>query len=176
MESVLLSGFNVLVGRIYDATGSRGAWTIVMGAAALSLLIGMVALIFAPTYMNRVEEGLMSVSGSGLFDSIRRFWYSLDGSEIAYNLLPSFHCINSTICWLGVRGRPELPRWFRIYTFITMILIFFSTVFVKQHYVLDIVSGIAVALIAYGTAKKYHLGRIVDRLCGEKGSAPQTGS
>jgi len=135
-----------------------------LAAAALSLLAGMLVLVFVPTYMDRVKEGLMTVSGTGVFDRIRRFWYSLDGSEIAYNLMPSFHCINSTMCWLGVCGRKELPGWFRIYSFVTMILIFLSTLFVKQHYFADVISGIAIAVLAFAVCKRFHWGRAVSRI------------
>ncbi len=91
---------------------------------------------------------------------MRLFWYSLDGSETAYNLLPSFHCINSTLCYLGVTGRRELPKWFRVYSLVTTLLIFVSTVYVKQHYVLDIVAGVALAAVAYSLCKKYHWGKL----------------
>ena len=39
VQSILLSLFNVGVGKVYDLAGSRGAWTIVMTAAGLSLLL-----------------------------------------------------------------------------------------------------------------------------------------
>jgi MFS family permease len=41
-QGTLLSLFDVGVGKVYDIAGSRGAWTIVMGAAALSLLLNLV--------------------------------------------------------------------------------------------------------------------------------------
>lgn len=40
-QGILLSLFNVGVGKVYDLTGSRGAWTIVMTAAGLSLLLAL---------------------------------------------------------------------------------------------------------------------------------------
>ena len=45
LQGTLISLFNVAVGKIYDLAGSRGAWTVVMTAAALSLLLS-VRLIF----------------------------------------------------------------------------------------------------------------------------------
>ena len=139
-----------------------------MAACLVSCLAGIVVLAFFPTYMNRVTEGLYEVSENpSIFEQLRQFWYSLDGSEMAYNLLPSFHCINSTLCYLGVAGRKEIPLWVRIYSFITTLLIFASTVFVKQHYVLDIVTGVALAAIVYFLCKKFHWGRMfapVERL------------
>lgn len=40
-QGILLSLFNVAVGKVYDLTGSLGAWTIVMTAAGLSLLLSL---------------------------------------------------------------------------------------------------------------------------------------
>ncbi len=132
-----------------------------MAANLIACAAGTLALAFFPTYMDRVAEGLYDVpENPDFFDKLRLFWYSLDGSEMAYNLLPSFHCINSTLCYLGVAGRKEIPVWYRVYSLVISLLIFASTVYVKQHYVLDVVTGIALAVPIYFLSKKYHLGRM----------------
>lgn len=136
-----------------------------MAANVVACLTGMIVLILFPTYMNRVSEGLYRISENpGFLEKLRQFWYSLDGSEIAYNLLPSFHCINSTLCYLGVAGRRELPLWFRVYSLITTLIIFASTLFVKQHYFLDVPTGIAISVIAFLLCKRFHWGRMFEPL------------
>lgn len=130
-----------------------------LAAYLFACLAGMLILAFAPTYMDRVAEGLY-LPRSGFFARLMRFWYSLDGSEMAYNLFPSFHCLNSTVSYLAVAGRKEVPRWYRVYSLILTILIYASTVLVKQHYVADIFGGIAVAVIAFVLCKRLHAGRI----------------
>jgi len=140
-----------------------------LASCLFSCAAGILVLAFFPTYMDRIAEGLYeAVENPTVFDKLRLFWYSLDGSAMAYNLLPSFHCINSTICYLGVARRREIPGWFRIYSFITMLLIFAATLFVKQHYFLDVLAGAALAVIVFFLCKKFHWGRIftpVERLC-----------
>lgn len=132
-----------------------------MAANLVACVTGTLALAFLPTYMDRVAEGLYEISENPtFFEKLRQFWYSLDGSAMAYNLLPSFHCINSTLCYLGVAGRKEIPLWFRIYSLLTSLLIFASTVFVKQHYVLDVITGIALAALVYALCKIFHWGRM----------------
>ena len=132
-----------------------------MAAILVACVAGMLVLAFFPTYMDRVAEGLFVVpQNPTIFDKLRMFWYSLDGSKMAYNLLPSFHCLNSTLCYLGVARRKEIPLWFRIYSLVITILIYASTVYVKQHYVLDIVTGVLLAVIAYFICKKFHWGRM----------------
>ena len=151
-----------------------------MAANVVAGAAGVLALAFFPTYMDRVAEGLYVVPvNPTVFDRLRMFWYSLDGSEMAYNLLPSFHCINSTLCYLGVAGRREIPVWFRVYSFVTTFLIFASTMYVKQHYFLDVVTGIALALAAYFLCKKFHWGRMfrpVERLYAAWKAKKQTDS
>ena len=132
-----------------------------MAANLVACIAGMLALAFLPTYMDRIAEGLYAVpENPNFFDKLRLFWYSLDGSAMAYNLLPSFHCINSTLCYLGVAGRREIPLWYRIYSFLLTLLIFASTLYVKQHYFLDVIAGIALAAIAYFLSKRFRLGRM----------------
>ena len=132
-----------------------------MAANLAACLAGVLVLAFFPTYMDRVAEGLfVAPADPTVFDRLRMFWYSLDGSEMAYNLLPSFHCLNSTLCYLGVAGRKEIPVWFRAYSFVTTLLIYASTVCVKQHYFLDIITGVTFAAAAYYVCKKYHWGRM----------------
>jgi len=132
-----------------------------MAAILVACAAGMIVLAFFPTYMDRVAEGLFAVpENPTVFDKLRMFWYSLDGSEMAYNLLPSFHCLNSTLCYLGVAGRKEIPSWYRIYSLVVTILIYASTLCVKQHYVPDVVTGILLAVIAFAICKKFHWGRM----------------
>ena len=90
-----------------------------MAATLFACVLGTISLALFPTYMNREAEGLYEISENPtFFENLRLFWYSMDGSKMAYNLLPSFHCINSTLCYLGVTGRKEIPLWFRIYSLI----------------------------------------------------------
>ena len=126
----------------------------------LACIFGVVILVFVPTYMDRVAEGLLDTSRKGFLPALMRFWYSLDGGEMAFNLFPSFHCINSTVSYLGVCGRKEVPLWFRIYSLVVTVLIYASTLFVKQHFIADVIAGIAVALIAFFICKKFKAGRV----------------
>lgn len=121
-----------------------------LSAYCLSMLLGAVVLIFAPTYMDRVAEGLQNPEMHGFGVRLMQFWYSLDGGDMAYNLLPSVHCVNSTISYLGVAGRPEIPKWYRGYSLVMTLLIYASTLFVKQHFVPDVFAGIGVALVSWG--------------------------
>ena len=133
-------------------------------AYLIACVVGGLILVFVPTYMDRVAEGLWTRPQDNFLEKLLHFWYSLDGSERAYNLFPSFHCINSTICYLAVAGRKEVPLWFRVYSLVIAVMIFAATLFVKQHYLIDVVSGILIASVAFAAAKRWHLGKMFDPL------------
>lgn len=125
----------------------------------LSCAVGATVIVFLPTYMDRVEEGLYELKGFG--SKLLSFWYSLDGGERAYNLFPSFHCINSTVSYLGVMGQKEIPKSYRVYSLIITVLIYISTVTVKQHYVLDVIGGIAIAVLCYAVCVKANVAKFI---------------
>ncbi len=135
-----------------------------LAAYLIACVVGGLILVFVPTYMDRVAEGLWTRPQDNFLEKLLHFWYSLVGSERAYNLFPSFHCINSTICYLAVAGRKEVPLWFRVYSLVIAVMIFAATLFVKQHYLIDVVSGILIASVAFATAKRWHLGKMFDPL------------
>lgn len=134
---------------------------------SLAYLIGFLFFVFLPTCMDRSREGLMEVaSRPGLFNWLLSIIYGADGSGMAFNLFPSYHCLISLYCYLGVRKQPEISKGFRIYSLIMTVLICLSTVFTKQHYVLDIAGGLGISLLCYwlvgiwDPGKKYETGNL----------------
>ena len=74
------------------------------------------------------------------------------------NLLPSIHCMNSWFCYIAVRGRKDIPCWYRIFSFVFAWLIALSTVLIRQHVVVDIAAGFLLAEAMwqfYGKMKYY---------------------
>ena len=112
----------------------------------LAYLIGFLIFFLMPTYMDRAREGLMNhAAGHGIFNWMLNVIYSADGSEKAFNLFPSFHCMISAYCYLGIMNQPEVTKGYRIYTLVFAVIIVLSTLFTKQHYFIDCVGGIALA-------------------------------
>lgn len=70
----------------------------------------------------------------------------------------------STLSYLGVMRRKEIPLWFRIYSLVTALLIYCSVVFTKQHYVVDIFGGIAIALVFYFLSTRFQWGRVWEQI------------
>ncbi|MBQ9815230.1 MAG: phosphatase PAP2 family protein [Lachnospiraceae bacterium] len=121
----------------------------IIGLSA-AYLIGFLIFVLMPTYMDRNAEGLMAIAAQpGIFNKLLGIIYGADGSGLAFNLFPSYHCLISLYCYLGVRKQPEISKGFRIYSLVMTILICLSTVFTKQHYFIDIFGGLAISIICY---------------------------
>ncbi len=126
----------------------------IIGLSA-AYIVGFLIFIFAPTYMDRVAEGLMDAAAKpGLFNQLLAIVYSSDGSNLAFNLFPSYHCLISLYCYLGIRKQPEISKGFRVYSLVMTVLICMSTVFTKQHYAIDIVGGLSISIICYLVVRK----------------------
>lgn len=68
--------------------------------------------------------------------------YQIDSAD---NLFPSIHCLTSWFCYIGIRGRKELPRWYRMLSFMMAIAVFISTLTTRQHVLIDVAGGILLA-------------------------------
>lgn len=147
---------------VASLTGIRNHHNYMIGLA-ISYIIGGIVFTFFPTHMDRVAEGLMDVyDRKDFFSWILSIVYFFDGKEIATSLFPSFHCVSSVYCYLGIRKQPEITKGFKVYTFIMAVLICLSTLFVKQHYFLDVVSGILLPIIVYLVVEKINPGKRIE--------------
>lgn len=104
-----------------------------------SKIICLLFFIFLPTTLIRPE-----VTGTDIFSNLVRFIYSVDSPV---NLFPSIHCLES---WCCIRAAFQMklatPRRTRIYRILTIVMslgVFASTLFIKQHVIVDIFGGIA---------------------------------
>lgn len=121
----------------------------------IAIIIGFLILTFIPTVMSRSAEGLLEIANKpGIFNQLLAFIYANDGGEIGFNLCPSFHCLISWGCYLGIRKQKEIPKWFCNYTLIMVILICISTLFTKQHYIIDVILGTLIAWFSFALVEK----------------------
>ena len=101
--------------------------------------ICLVVFLVFPTTLNRPE-----ITGGGIFEQLVAFIYSLDAPD---NLFPSIHCLESWMCYRGCRKLANapgwLPEWFSGANLVFTLLVFASTVLLKQHVLIDIAGGVA---------------------------------
>ena len=126
----------------------------------LAYLIGFLFFVFMPTYMDRNAEGLMEAAmRPGIFPRLLKIIYAADGSDKAFNLFPSYHCLISAYCYLGVRKQPEISRGFQAYSLLMTVLICLSTLLTGQHYFIDVPGGIAVSVGCHALMERLDPGK-----------------
>lgn len=124
----------ILIGR-----QSREACYRLAFADYISKIVCGIIFIALPTTNVRPELG------HGFWDTMLGFIYEMDSPT---NLFPSIHCLVSWLCFVGLRGT-KIPLWYRLVSAGCAIAICASTQFTKQHYIVDVVGGIALAEIAF---------------------------
>lgn len=91
------------------------------------------------------------VAGTSVWERLMRLLYSIDAAD---NLFPSIHCLTSWLCYIAVRKNEKVPKWYRIFSLVTVISICISTLTTKQHVIPDVVAGVGLGEISYLLAEK----------------------
>lgn len=100
------------------------------------------------------------ITGSGLWNQAALWLYSIDAAD---NLFPSIHCLVSWFCYLGIRGRKEIPRWYQSVSMVIALLVFASTLLTKQHVIVDVAGGVLLAEFCFFIGRKTDFYRIYER-------------
>jgi membrane-associated phospholipid phosphatase len=108
------------------------------------LLIWITAYLFFFVVYPTVAPRPGIVSGEGFAMWGLRALYSADPP---YNCFPSLHVAHSFVSALA---STRVHRRLGIVALFAATLVAFSTLFTKQHYVLDVVAGVLLAVVAYG--------------------------
>lgn len=112
-----------------------------------SRVVCLLFFVLLPTTNVRPE-----LVGDSLSIQVLRWLYAID---LPVNLFPSIHCLVSWFCYIAVRGRKEIPAWYRGFSCIFALLVVASTQLIKQHYIVDAIGGILLAETAYYFSFKF---------------------
>lgn len=123
--------------------GKERAWRFLSADFAAKLICLICFLVF-PTTNTRP-----AVPGNSVWDLLMRLLYQIDSAD---NLFPSIHCLTSWFCYIGIRGQKEVPRWYRLFSCLFALAVFVSTLTTKQHVLIDVAAGAALAEGAYWLA------------------------
>ena len=82
------------------------------------------------------------MTGSDVFSQAVALLYKVDAPT---NLFPSIHCLESYICMKSALEMKDVDVRYRISMVVMSILVFLSTVFIKQHVILDSFGAVIVA-------------------------------
>jgi membrane-associated phospholipid phosphatase len=110
------------------------------------IIVTSAAYLFYFFYQNSIQRPM--INPQNIFDQI----YLWINSQVApFNAFPSLHVAVSLICLMGIKVLKT--KWFP-YIGVWVLLIILSTVFTKQHYFLDVVGGLILAVISFALTKK----------------------
>ena len=80
------------------------------------------------------------------------------------NLFPSMHC---SVSWFAVRyvlKCKKIPTWYKFTAVLLMLAVFASVLFTKQHVIIDIFGGIAVAELSIQVSDRTGLYKLYNKL------------
>lgn len=100
------------------------------------------------------------VTGNGIWEVLMRWLYAVDEPT---NLFPSIHCLTSWFCYIGIRGQKKIPVWYQRFSFLFAVLVCLSTQFTKQHYVVDLIGGVALAELSFAICASRRLRKPTER-------------
>lgn len=120
----------------------------------LSYFIGFIFFIAMPTYIERDPaqiEIVMNHPGFSWF-VLRHIW-THDGLNVSLHLFPSFHVMCSVVAVMGMFRRKEVSLFSRVFTLVFSTLVCLSTLFTKQHFIADVIIGIALPIGCFSLMK-----------------------
>ncbi|HOP56743.1 MAG TPA: phosphatase PAP2 family protein [Bacillota bacterium] len=104
--------------------------------------------------MWRVSSGLFSIQDPNFTERLVLKIYASAGPR---NAMPSMHCLMSWLCIIGARIDKKMPLPAKIFIWVMGITICISTQTLKQHYIIDLITGVALAEAAYWIFRKSSL-------------------
>ncbi|SFG20699.1 hypothetical protein [Oribacterium sp. WCC10] len=133
----ILSYIQWIIGYIQIArVGQRYSLKVFTGEIISKLMVCLF-FIFFPTTMRRV-----TVEGMDIFSRLVSLIYRLDAPT---NLFPSIHCLESYICMRAALEIKSFGKGYKLMMVIMSMLVFLSTLFIKQHVILDFFGAVLVA-------------------------------
>lgn len=108
----------------------------------LIVIIANIIFVCYPTIVNRPE-----LIGNNILVKLTKIIYAIDTP--ALNCFPSLHCGFSMLFILHICTSNKQSNSFKIFTLISSILVMASTLLIKQHVFIDLISGDLLATIVY---------------------------
>lgn len=123
-------------------------------AEMFAKLICFAFYLLLPTTNIRPE-----ITGNGIWEQMVVWLYQID---MPSNLFPSIHCLVSWFCFIGVRGRNDISKWYQCFSFLMAVAVFVSTLTTKQHVLVDVIGGVGIAEFCYWVSGRRNIGEKTD--------------
>ena len=129
---------------------SKDKFKRLISVTIFALLITYACFILYPTRINRpVVDSFNSLETLILYIT-----YKLD---VPVNCFPSGHCLLSFITIYFVVFDKDMNKYFRIFAGVINIIIILSTLFVKQHVIIDVLGAFTIATILFINNRKINI-------------------
>ncbi len=145
-----------IVGFFVIARDSRDICYEVFSGEMMAKIISTVIFLVMPTVMVRPE-----VPDGGFFHWVTKLIYAMDTPD---NLFPSLHCLESWVVFRGAMRCRRVGNGYRISMFVIALLVFASTLLVKQHVILDVAGGVLVGELGLWLARRLRFGRVFEAM------------
>ena len=125
---------------------SCGLPTLRLQASTFSLRT--IFIIVSYLYPNGLELRPETFTRDNIFVQLTKMIYSMDTPT---NVLPSIHVFNSMAVYFAVKNSPKLKnnKAARTGAFVMTSLIILSTMFLKQHSVVDVLTALILSCLSY---------------------------
>ena len=112
----------------------------------LSCAVKTIFIVVSVVYPNRLDLRPAQVEGNDIFAILCRYLYRTDTPT---NVLPSIHVYNSMAVCYAVNANAALRRkkWVIAGTDTLTLLIVLSTMFLKQHSIIDVTTGMVMSVV-----------------------------
>lgn len=134
----------------YLVYGTRDGFSRLFPSAMIGYIAAFAVFLVYPTTISRpIEEA----------HGILAFIYGIIcAADAPLNLFPSVHCMVAFLCMACTKRAEGVPRWYAYMSAIMCVLVCASTVFVKQHFVMDVLGGVALGAAAWyiGSARRLY--------------------
>lgn len=144
---------NYLLGAVQDDDDEAYSF---LCADVLAKIVCLVFFTLLPTTTIRP-----TIIGTDFWSRLLRIVYRMDAAD---NLFPSIHCLTSQFCFIAVRRCSSIPKWYKLFSMAAAVLICISTLTTKQHVVVDVLMGVALAEFSYVLVRMTGLSRLYHRL------------
>lgn len=113
-----------------------------------SFCVGMTAFLIVSYIYPNGHELRPEINGDSIFIQAVRLLYQIDTPT---NILPSMHVFVTVVCSIALLRHKELRvyKWFAPFVWVCSILIILSTLFLKQHTVVDVVLAFVLNAVCY---------------------------
>lgn len=111
----------------------------------ISRIVCFIIFLIIPTTNTRPV-----IAPDGFWNQVMLFVYQVDAAD---NLFPSIHCLVSWFCYIGLKEKKETAGWYKACSCLMALLVCISTLTTKQHVIIDVIGGVALAQICFRIGK-----------------------